>query len=292
MDPFRREIHISIGCALQNLLLEARAQGQYPQLAIAPGTLEEPSGQPQPKTVAVVELSAAPAFVSPLRAAIPRRHTNRGTSEPDRPIGGEVLAELTGLVEQDAVVRLWLVTDAAAPADFAAATAEATHASIDDAIMIGDSDAWSGHQSRDCDPPRRPDDRRSRALTTHHPARRNPPRAIGRARPQDLVRAHPRRSTGERSVLEQTIQAGRLWQRLHLEAALLGLGAQPLNRLPERVDRDRELGEPGRTAKLLAGLIPDPIWLVTFAFRIGWPTRAAALSPRRDLEAVMRPTSG
>ena len=37
MDPFRREMHISIGCALQNLLLEARAQGQHPQLAIAPG---------------------------------------------------------------------------------------------------------------------------------------------------------------------------------------------------------------------------------------------------------------
>ena len=42
---------------------------------------------------------------------------------------------LTGLVEQDAAVRLWLVTDAAAPADFAAATAEATRAIIDDAMM-------------------------------------------------------------------------------------------------------------------------------------------------------------
>jgi hypothetical protein len=90
---------------------------------------------------------------------------------------------------------------------------------------------------------------------------------------------------------EQAIQAGRLWQRLYLKAALLGLRAQPLNQLPERVDRERQLGEPGRTVKVLAALIPDPTWLVTFAFGIGWPTQAAALSPRRDLEAVMSPVA-
>lgn len=90
---------------------------------------------------------------------------------------------------------------------------------------------------------------------------------------------------------EQAIQAGRLWQRLHLKAALLGLVAQPLNQLPERVDRERQLAEPGRTDKVLAALIPDLTWLVTSAFRIGWPTRAAALWPHRDLEAVMSTVS-
>jgi hypothetical protein len=303
MDPFRREMHISVGCALENLLLEARAQGQYPQLAIVPGTLEQPSGQLRPKTVAVVELSAAPAFVSPLRAAIPRRHSNRAAFAPDRPIGGDVLAELTGLAEQDTAVRLWLLTDSAARADFAAATAEATRAIIDDPIMIGDSDAWFRATDRE--------------IAIH----RDGP-TIDAAGLSPLItwlakilpapsaeRAHKTWFEHTRDVQlataplfglitvkdlydrEQAIEAGRLWQRLHLKAVLLGLGARPLNQLPERVDRERQRGEPGRTAKVLAGLIPDPTWLVTFAFRIGWPTRAAALSQRRDLEAVMRPAS-
>ena len=303
MDPFRREMHISIGCALENLLLEARAQGQHPQLAIVPGTLEQPIGHLRSKTVAVVELSAAPASVSPLRAAIPRRHTNRAAFEPDRPIGGDIQAELAGLVEPDTAVRLWLLTDAAARADFAAATAEATRAIIDDPVMIGDSDAWFRATNRE--------------IAIH----RDGP-TIDAAGLSPLItwlakilpapsaeRAHKTWFEHTRDVQlasaplfgliavkdlydrEQAIQAGRLWQRLHLKAVLLGLGAQPLNQLPERVDRERQRGEPGRTAKILAGLVPDPTWPVTFAFRIGWPTRAAALSPRRDLETVISPAS-
>jgi hypothetical protein len=303
MDPFRREMHISIGCALQNLLLEARAQGQHPQLVIAPGTLAEPLGQTQPRTVAVVELSAAPAFVSPLRAGIPRRHTNRAAFEVDRPIGGDVLAELTGLVEQDAAVRLWLLTDAAARADFAAATAEATQAIINDPIMIGDSDAWFRATNREIaihrDGPTIDAAGLSPLLTwlakiLPAPSAERAHRIwLEQTRDIQLASAPLFGLIAVKDLYDraQAVQAGMLWQRLHLKAALVGLGAQPLNQLPERVDRERQLGEPARSAKLLAAVTGDPTWLVTFAFRIGWPTRAPGLSPRRDLEAVISPAS-
>lgn len=35
------------------------------------------------------------------------------------------------------------------------------------------------------------------------------------------------------------VSAGRLWQRLHLEMTALVLAAQPMNQLPEVVDRER-----------------------------------------------------
>ena len=301
MDPFRREMHISLGCALQNLLLEARAQGHYPQLRIEPGILEEPHEQARPRTAALVELSPAPASVSALHAAIPKRHTNRAAYEPDRRIDGDILAQLTGLVERDTATRLFFLTDATARADFAAATAEATGAIINDSTMIGDSDAWFRATDREIaihrDGPTIDAAGLSPLITWLAKILPAPSAArvhkswLEQTRDVQLASAPLFGLIAVRDLYlrEQAIQAGMLWQRLHLQATLVGLGAQPLNQLPERVDRERQLGEPPRSAKLLAGLVPDPTWLVTFAFRIGWPTRPGALSPRRDLDASIAP---
>jgi hypothetical protein len=87
------------------------------------------------------------------------------------------------------------------------------------------------------------------------------------------------------------LRAGRLWQRLHLQGTLLGLGMQPLNQLPECVDRERQLGRPSIFSKTLAAFSGDAEREPTFAFRVGWPTRPAAASPRRSLQSVMMPPS-
>jgi hypothetical protein len=85
------------------------------------------------------------------------------------------------------------------------------------------------------------------------------------------------------------LRAGRLWQRLHLQGTLLGLGMQPLNQLPECVDRDRQLGRPASFRNALVGFSGDAEWQPTFAFRVGWPTRPGAASPRRSLQSVVMP---
>jgi hypothetical protein len=90
---------------------------------------------------------------------------------------------------------------------------------------------------------------------------------------------------------DQALRGGRLWQRLHLQGTLLGLGMQPLNQLPECVDRERQLGKGAAYARTLAGFCGDSQWQPTFAFRLGWPTRAAAASPRRTLQSVVMPPS-
>jgi hypothetical protein len=87
------------------------------------------------------------------------------------------------------------------------------------------------------------------------------------------------------------LRAGRLWQRLHLQGTLLGLGMQPLNQLPECVDRERQLGRPSISSKALASFSGDTEWQPTFAFRVGWPTRPGAASPRRSLQSVLMPPS-
>jgi hypothetical protein len=85
------------------------------------------------------------------------------------------------------------------------------------------------------------------------------------------------------------LRAGRLWQRLHLQGTLLRLGMQPLNQLPECVDRERQLGRPSTYREALASFSGDAEWQPTFAFRVGWPTRPAAASPRRSLQSVLMP---
>jgi hypothetical protein len=81
------------------------------------------------------------------------------------------------------------------------------------------------------------------------------------------------------------VAAGRLWQRLHLALTLAGLAAQPLNQLPEMVDRDRQLQRaPGWAARLAA--IAGPGGHATFAFRFGRPLRQVPQSARRPLQWV------
>ena len=85
----------------------------------------------------------------------------------------------------------------------------------------------------------------------------------------------------------QALRAGRLWQRLHLLAVSRGLAMQPINQPVELVDREHALGREARAAETLAGLTGAADWKPTFAFRMGFPTRPAAPSPRRPVEAVV-----
>jgi hypothetical protein len=54
-DPFRREMHLGLGCAIENLVLAARAFGSAPTVEPAPGRLE-PSPGPEPVLAARITL--------------------------------------------------------------------------------------------------------------------------------------------------------------------------------------------------------------------------------------------
>jgi nitroreductase len=85
----------------------------------------------------------------------------------------------------------------------------------------------------------------------------------------------------------QAIRAGRAWQRMHLYATARGLAMQPINQPVELVDRERQLDREPLAARALARVVGDPKWKPTFAFRFGFPTRNAPLSPRRPVSDVV-----
>ncbi len=85
----------------------------------------------------------------------------------------------------------------------------------------------------------------------------------------------------------QTVQAGQVWQRMHLWASSQKLAMQPVNQLLEIVDRERQLGQESQTARFVDELTGDSVWKPTFAFRLGHPTMNVLASARRPVENVL-----
>jgi hypothetical protein len=299
MDPFRREMHLSLGCALENAVLIARSLGYAANLRISGGLLQEGGVRDDARPAASISLGLQQADASPLAAAIPHRHTNRSPYQGDRSIPMDMLLKLGALASEAAVRLIWM-TDPAARRDFAAATIAATETIVTDSVMIADSDRWFRATDAEIE--------LHRDGPTLYCAGLSPLVLLGaRLMPVSTQSAHRHwidqtrdAQLGTHPVIgliavkdlydrDCALRAGRLWQRLHLQGTLLGLGMQPLNQLPECVDRDRQLGRPSIFRNALAGLSGAAEWRPTFAFRAGWPTRPGAASPRRNLQSVLMP---
>jgi hypothetical protein len=296
MDPFRREMHLSLGCALENLLIATARDGYAARLTLGSGMLMDTMRASA--AVAVLALTRGEAAASPLAAAIPRRHTNRGPYDPDRPVPADALLALAGLADDEPAARIFLLTDRAARTDFAVATVAATEEIINDATMISDSDAWFRFTAADVAAHRDGPTLEASGLSPPvlRLARLLPAPTAERSHSVWLERTRVQLATAavvgliavrDLYDVEQTLRAGRLWQRLHLQGTLLGLAMQPINQLPEIVDRQFELGKPAVAATTLASLTGEASWRPTFAFRLGWPARLASASPRRDIQSVM-----
>src|SRR5580692_5494471 len=77
LDPYLREEHIGIGCALENLMLAAAAHGFGATATLLPGKLDPIPTEPKPELLARVDLVKGEPKESELYDAIPQRHTNR-----------------------------------------------------------------------------------------------------------------------------------------------------------------------------------------------------------------------
>lgn len=103
-DPDRRELHLSVGAALENLLLAAEHAGYRHEVTYFP---EEAS----PEWIARVSLAPDPRPWRPsLFAAIPRRRTNRRPHRPE-PVDPGLLADLASIA-WDSGIRAWTSADA------------------------------------------------------------------------------------------------------------------------------------------------------------------------------------
>jgi nitroreductase len=296
-DPFRREMHLGIGAAVENLVLAARAFGLAAQVTPTTGTL---SPSPRDEPIAAVQIALRPT--SPARdalfAAIAARHTNRGPYRADQAIGRETLQRLTDLITSE-VVQVAFIQDREARRELGALIVEATERIIADPQMSADSARWFRGGRRDIAAHRDGVTVDTAGLSPLMIAAAKLLPDADAATADQYWSATTRDSqvptapvlgvllVRDRLDMATALEAGRAWQRLHLAATSEGLAAQPLNQPVECSDRNATLGKPDTFATSLSRLAGATGWEPTFVFRLGIAERKAGPSPRRALEQAL-----
>jgi nitroreductase len=298
-DPYLREMHIGLGCALENMTRVGRALGYDVSVTLRPGPLAAPPASLRPDLVATLELAPARPRPDALVEAIPRRRTDRGPYEAARPVPAEMLQAMWAAFQDDTDVRLFLFTAPGERKQVGDLVIGATEAIIGDPAMVAASDRWFRHRWLDVQ--RKRDgltlDAAALGRFVTATAKLLPPASAATSHRYWLdatrdVQVPTSALFGLIAVRDlydrpQALRAGQRWQRLHLMATARGLAMQPVNQPVELVDRERELGKAPRAADALAALTGAAAWKPTFAFRAGVPTRPPARSPRRPVDAVV-----
>lgn len=291
IDPYLREMYMGLGCGLENLLIAAAHDGHRASVTLMP----DPSNAAH---AARVRLSPGPKVSSELYDAIPNRHTNRAAYDTTRSVAPEQMAQLAVLGADLNVKVAWFSTpqERKPVGDLIVA---ATEAIIADEQQSTDSAKWFRWDWNDVQAHRDGLTLDAQALPPliDFAAKVLPPMS------REAADAGWLKSTRERHVPTAAafglvavadtddpasrIRGGQFWQRVHLKATAMGLAAHPLNQMPERADRERQLGIEPRFGKALQELIGDAGLHALMPFRIGYPTVAAEPSPRRDVQSVL-----
>lgn len=291
IDPLLREMHIGLGCALENLLLAAEAKGYTWKMTL------EPKG-PENDLVAQVDLAPAPPKPSKPYEAIPNRHTNRGPYDSQKPIPSEMLSELAALGSDLPDVGVVWMVDAEKRRRLGALLVSATEAIIADEEQAAASFRWYRHE-QDLIQERRDGltlDTLGMPVAIRIVAKMLP--SVSRRRFDQgwlqntrdiqvatapafglLVAANTRDN-------KLRVQGGRLWQRMHLWGTVNGMAMQPISQVTERVDREAVLSLEPRFSKSLSEIVGSA-QEVLLVFRLGYPRQPALKSPRRPLKDVV-----
>lgn len=299
LDPYLREEHIGMGCAVENVMLAAAANGHSATVTLVPGKLGPIPAGGKPKLVARVDLAAGKQEESELYDAIPRRHTNRGAYNSQIPIPPPFIETLSRLASDEATAKIFLFTAEAERKKIAEISSAANSELYSDPEVEGGSDRWirikwsSVQKYRD-------------GLTVD--ALGLPPiaTAVAKTLPLWLLRWAASRSTAngyaslmlsapligiiavrDRYDQENSLRAGRIWQRAHLLATAHGLAGRPCNEAVEMIDHERAQGKPAKRAGMLAELLEDATWQPMFLFYMGYPLLTARASPRRPIDRVV-----
>jgi len=303
MDPFLREMHIGVGCALENLLLAAEA-------AAYRWSFDKPasSGDGELQPVVRVLLKEHIRRPSDLCAAIPRRHNNRGPYATGKEVDARTIEALTGVKNSSAELRVFWFRKTEEKRAFGDLVIHATEAIIADQEQSSSSARWIRTSWNDI--------QRFRDELTYDTQGMNPGmRALAKFLPPlsvkqtdqywltatreaqvatasafGMIWKHPR---GHRVAVrdakntQQRVEAGRLWQRMHQLATVQGIAMHPLSLPVERRDRELQLGQSPAYAKALSELQQDDSWQAVMPFRMGYPVQNAPPSPRRAIAGVL-----
>ena len=288
MDPLGREMIIGLGCALENLVIAANYAGRDAEVTLFPDAAN-------PDHIAAIALTPAePGAQAELFAAIPLRHTNRGSylNQPNPAIVEELRARL-----QAADVTFIPLEDEAAKARFRQGTIDATKAILADQEMSDASHHWYRHTPEEIAQHRDGITLdmigEDATITTFGKGESHPDAA--RAGSFWLSATEGRQTTGSAFIIlatplrtdaAQLLQTGRAYQRLQLWAAAVGLSMQPLNQMAERQDREIQQDLPTTFGDLLSSLMGRDDREAQMLFRVGYAWDEAVSSPRRSVAQV------
>ena len=299
MDPYLREMHIGLGCAIENMMLAAPVNGFTATPELQTGSLEEDASRAGLSLAAIMHLTKTDPVPepSPLHGAIPHRHTDRGPYDRAQNLPDGFSRSLTALAGDSSDVRLHLIAEGEMRNRLDTTIVDATAAIIADEEMVHDSSAWF----RDG-----PDDIEKHKSGVTLDTAGLSPLILAAAKMLPPVSAETSHKTWldqtrdvhlptaallgvisvpDRHDIKASLQAGILWQKLHLTAAQAGVAMQPLNQPVEMADRDSQLGRAPDWENRLSEF-SDEGFEPTFCFRMGTPTRAAPASPRRLADEV------
>ena len=293
LDPFGRERLAGLGAAIHNMALASTGIGRSAAVQLLPDA-------GYPGHVARLQLGPDDARVAPhpLIAAIGRRHTDRG-AWTGAPIGAVEIAALAGAGRSPDLRIMLFGAGSARGRRFAALTQEATAAIAGDSAMMAASHAWFRYSRRNLNALRdglslqtaglSPLEASMGAILPEPSAATEGRYWIDATRDTALPTASAFGLIMARDPWDRrtALLAGMAWQRLHLIAVAAGLAAQPLNQLPEIIDRERVLGGVGRFSVAADALLPDAGWRPTFAFRVGHSASPAPASVRRPVSEVI-----
>ncbi len=298
MDAYGREMHLGLGCAIENMAVAAGPNGYGVEVAAAPGSLTTLDERQAPVHAATLSLTRRERTApDALYRAIPFRHTNRYAYDLDRapPQDWRDFATQADFGDD---IRVFLIEDGEKRRLFDAAVVEATEAIIADKIMIADSDRWFRASSAEIDAHRDGPtlDAAGLSFLTLTFARLFPVSA----------------ETSHQAWLDQTrdVQlAERAARRAHRRARPLRplkrdrggprLAAAALERDGARAWRCSRSTSPSRWSTASGGpgaarigrarmaQLTGEDWQATFSFRAGFASQAAPASPRRRLKDVL-----
>jgi nitroreductase len=266
-DPNRRELYISLGCALENLLVAAEHFGFRHGVSYFP----EPSHQELVATVLFAPGGVpSHARAGATLAAILRRHNDnsvfRSVPVPEqlrlRLLACCVESELRLHLTDDDLFRRWID----------ALTLEADRVEFADAAFRKELGYWIGQGVFGESPIVARFERMAVSrLDLGEPVARQDHAIVESAALLGLVCA-----TGDSHLMH--VRSGQLFERLWLTATAMGVSVHPMSQTMRRPELRSAVAE----------LLPSPGWTPQHLFRVGFSSREdSRRTPRRPLEDVV-----
>lgn len=296
VDPYLREMYISLGCALENLIIAAKANGYSPKITYFPD-------QHDSKQVAGINLTNANPLQSEFYDAIPKRHMNRGPYDTNRPVTQEQIESLMNLKQDNSETKLFMFDSQQNKLKIGEAMIDATKSYLSDKGQTSVDPKWMRQSWQDIE-------KYKDGITTDAQGLSTFTRVIAKILPplsteQDnkfwlntMINTHVRTAAAYgfitiSNLLDygQVVKAGQLYERLHLWATAKGLGMQVMNQLSERRDRELSLNLTPTFGDKLHEILGTSELHSIIQFRIGYPTIQALSSPRRPVKDVLVSTN-